>query len=103
MTGLDSWLNQATRHLSVDSAAQVRTEIREHYESAWEAAVGGGAPADEAGRSALAALGDAKAANRQYRKVLLTSSEARMLRDASGNRARLLPPLAEVGRFGQCQ
>jgi hypothetical protein len=82
MNGLDGWLNRATRRLSKDSAAQVRTEIREHYESAREAAIWGGATADEADRSALTALGDATAANRQYRKVLLTSSEARMLRNA---------------------
>src|SRR5262245_8350522 len=89
MTALDSWLTQATRHLSKDSAAQVRTEIHEHYESAREAAVSGGATADEADRLAVTALGDAKAANRQYRKVLLTSAEARMLH--AGNReARVL-------------
>ncbi len=82
MTALDSWLNQATRRLSSDSAAQVRTEIREHYESAREGAIEAGASADDSDRSALAALGDPKAANRQYRKVLLTSSEARMLRNA---------------------
>ena len=28
---LDRWLEQATRRLSKDSAAQVRTEIQEHY------------------------------------------------------------------------
>jgi hypothetical protein len=82
MTTLDGWLNQATRRLAKDSAEQVRTEIREHYESAREAAVCGGATAGEADHSALAALGDAKAANRQYRKVLLTATEARMLRNA---------------------
>jgi hypothetical protein len=81
MTGLDSWLNRATRHLSKDSLAQVRTEIQEHYESAREAAIGSGATADEADRLALADLGDAKAANRQYRRVVLTSAEARMLRE----------------------
>jgi hypothetical protein len=83
MTGLDRWLKQATRHLSKDSAVQVRTEIHEHYESAREAATSGGASADEADRSALAALGDAKTANCQYRNVLLTSAEARMLRDGA--------------------
>ncbi|HEX4134760.1 MAG TPA: hypothetical protein VHY84_09145 [Bryobacteraceae bacterium] len=83
MTGLDSWLRQATRGLSKDSSAQVRTEIHEHYESAREAAINNGAAAQEADRSALAALGDAATANRQYRRVLLTSSEARMLREGN--------------------
>ena len=81
MTGLDSWLKQATRHLSKDSAVQVRTEIEEHYESAREAAISGGATIDGAHRLALTALGNAKTANCQYRHVLLTSAEARMLRD----------------------
>jgi len=83
MNGLDRWLKQATRHLSSDSAVQVRTEIREHYESAREAAMDGGATADQADLLALTALGDAKTANRQYRKVLLTSAEARLLREGN--------------------
>ena len=43
MTRLDTWLKQATRHLSKGSVAQVRTEIQEHYESARETAMSGGA------------------------------------------------------------
>jgi hypothetical protein len=78
-TRLDSWLKQATRRLSRDSAAQVRSEIQEHYESAREAAISRGATADDADQQAIAALGDARTANCQYRKVLLTASEARML------------------------
>ena len=87
MTALESWLQQATRHLSADSAAQVRTEIREHYESAREAALaapGGGAVTEEdADRLAVIALGDPKAANCQYRQVLLTTAEARLLREGN--------------------
>jgi hypothetical protein len=83
MSGLDNWLRQATRHLAKHSAAQVRTEIQQHYESARDAAIHDGATADEAARSALNALGDPKTANRQYRHVLLTSAEARMLRDGN--------------------
>ncbi|HEY6345685.1 MAG TPA: hypothetical protein VIY49_29650 [Bryobacteraceae bacterium] len=81
---LEGWLQQATRSLSKDSAAQVRAEIQEHYQSAREAAISGGASQDEASRVALAALGDAKTANKQYLRVLLTESEARLLRE--GNR-----------------
>jgi VIT1/CCC1 family predicted Fe2+/Mn2+ transporter len=83
MSGLDRWLEQATRHLSQESAAQVRAEIREHFESAREAAISDGAAEDEADRRALTALGDPKAANRQYRKVRLTSAEARVLSEES--------------------
>ena len=81
MTVLDNWLERATRGLSKESAAQVRREIGDHYESAREAAIAAGAAAEAAERSALSALGDAKTANRQYCRVLLTSSEARLLRD----------------------
>jgi hypothetical protein len=80
----DSWLQQATRSLAKDSVAQVRTEIQEHYQSAREDAISGGASQDEANRMALNALGDAKVANMQYRRVLLTASEARLLQQ--GNR-----------------
>ncbi len=78
-TELETWLKQATRHLSRDSAARVRTEIQEHYESAREAAMSSGSTAEEANRLVVTALGDSRAANRQYRKVMLTSAEARIL------------------------
>jgi hypothetical protein len=83
MTALDTWLKQATRHLSKASGARVQSEIREHYESAREEAMSGEATATEADRLAMVSLGDAKSANRQYRKVLLTSAEARMLREGN--------------------
>ncbi|HKS72733.1 MAG TPA: hypothetical protein VJQ82_06010 [Terriglobales bacterium] len=83
MTALDRWLEQATRSLSWDSAAQVRAEIREHYEAARDRAIHEGSTADEADGLAVRDLGDAKAANCQYRKVLLTSAEARVLREGA--------------------
>lgn len=81
MSGLEGWLQEATRHLAKDSAALVRSEIREHYESAREAALADGTTAENADRLALAALGDAKTVNGHYRQVLLTSDEARLLGD----------------------
>jgi hypothetical protein len=83
MTSLDGWLKQATRRLSADSIARVQTEIREHYESAREAAMSSGATQEEADREALAALGDPRVANCRYVEVLLTSQEARMLRQSN--------------------
>ena len=80
-SNLDAWLNQATRHLSRDSAAQVRAEIQEHYQSARDAAISNGETPGQADRTAVAALGDAATANCQYRNVLLTSAEARVLRE----------------------
>jgi len=79
MTALDQWLKAATRGLAADSARRVRTEIQAHYDSARETAIGRGLSAEEADRSAVKDLGDPKAANRQYRKVLLTTAEGRML------------------------
>jgi hypothetical protein len=83
MSRLDYWLNEATRGLSRDSAAHARSEIREHYELAREAAMTNGATEEEADRFAVTALGDAEDANRQYREVLLTSGEARLLREGN--------------------
>ena len=80
---LDQWLQQATRGLSQESAAQVRAEIQEHYESARDAAIENGAAPIEADRMALSALGDPGTANTQYRRVLLTASEARLLRQGN--------------------
>ena len=79
----EAWLTQATKHLSRDAAAQVRDEIQEHYEAARESAMERSCSSEEAGGIALVALGDATAANRQYRKVLLTSAEARLLREGN--------------------
>lgn len=87
MTRLDEWLRQATRCLSADSAACVRREIHEHYESAREAAVERGISSDEAERLAIVDLGDPKEASARYRRVLLTSTEARLLR-ATNSEAR---------------
>ena len=47
---LRAWLARATCQLSSDSAAQVRTEIAEHYDSARESAITDGATPDEADR-----------------------------------------------------
>jgi hypothetical protein len=81
--GLESWLRQATRCLASDSVARVRAEIQEHYQLAREAAMINGATSEEADILSLGALGDAKTANRQYRRVLLTAGEARILRESN--------------------
>lgn len=83
MTTLEVWLNQAVRGLSKDSAETVRREIQEHYDSAREAALSSGFDSEQAERTAVQALGDPRVANRQYRKVLLTKSEAAILRQSN--------------------
>lgn len=79
MTELELWLKLATRQLSRDDAAKVRTEISEHFEASRDAALSAGATADDAARQAIAQLGDPRVANCGYRQVLLTSEEARLL------------------------
>src|SRR5579883_1807299 len=74
MNPLESWLATATCKLSSASAARVRSEIADHYQASLDE---GRSPAQ-----AIDALGDPLAANRQYRKVLLTSAEARVLNQA---------------------
>jgi len=83
MTALERWLEQATRHLAKDSAGQVRAEIQEHYDAAREVAIRNGATEEEAERLAVGDLGDARTANCQYRRVLLTRPEARLLREGN--------------------
>lgn len=83
MADLEMWLEQATRWLSANSAAQVRREIEEHFDAARDAAMREGLNEADAERAALAALGDARVANRQYRRVMLTKSEARVLRKSA--------------------
>ena len=83
MMALEQWLKRATRCLSAEATTQVRREIEEHFRSAQESALPGGASEAEAENAALAALGDAAEANRKYRRVLLTKSEARLLRESA--------------------
>ena len=79
MQTLEQWLDVATRGLCDSAASRVRAEIGEHYLSAIESASRDGVDPLDAERHALNALGEAKIANRQYRRVLLTESEARTL------------------------
>lgn len=78
---IESWLDTATCGLAKDGAARVREEMVAHYESARDEALADGAPAEEADRVALAALGSAKAAKRANREVHVTAWESRLLRE----------------------
>jgi hypothetical protein len=80
MAPVELWIEGATKCLSQESAAQVRKEITEHYEATRESAIANGAAAQDAERAALEALGDARTANKQYCRVMLTESEAKVLR-----------------------
>ncbi len=82
MTSLDGWLHQAVRGLSKESAETVRREIQEHYDAGRETALNNGIDPQIAEDMAVQALGDPCVANSQYRKVLLTKSEAAVLRSS---------------------
>ena len=99
MTTLETWLESATRRLSAESAAQVRAEIHEHYQSAYEAALAGGASGQEANLTAIADLGDARSANRQYRRVLLTVKEARLLQFMTPSLSSMSPGRVRAGKW----
>ena len=79
MPTLEHWLDVATKGLCESAAERVRAEIGEHYASALESAVKRGVDSVEAERHAVAALGDAKTANREYRRVLITEREENLL------------------------
>jgi len=70
VNALEQWLGVATHELTPESVSRVRAEIEEHYSSA---IASGASEAD-----AVVALGDPKAANHEYRKVLLTTRESLM-------------------------
>lgn len=80
---LDAWLKRATCRLSAESREQVRSEIQDHFDSAREEALAEGAVPEEAVRAAVESLGNPRAANLAYRKVMLTRAEARMLRESN--------------------
>jgi hypothetical protein len=89
MQTLEQWLEVATRGLCESAAERVRAEIGEHYASALESAALDGVDPLDADRLAVDALGDAKIANRQYRRVLLTESEEDVLRRCASRGGRL--------------
>jgi len=104
MTDLQIWLKRATRGLCSDAATQVRREIEDHYMAARDVALKQGATPAQADQQALAALGDATAANDDYLCVLLTKEEAKMLRDVKrdGQFFRCRPALVHAFRLGAC-
>ena len=83
MTELEQWLMRASKCLSAESHTRVRAEILDHYEASRDEAIGNGATLLEAEAMALRALGDPGRANRLYRQSLLTSSEAKLLRQGN--------------------
>jgi hypothetical protein len=80
---LDAWLQRATCRLSAEACEQVRREIQDHFDSSREEALAAGAAPEAADRAAVKSLGDPRAANHAYRKVMLTRAEAALLRESA--------------------
>ena len=85
MREMEKWLQAATRGLAVESAERVGNEIREHVEFASEEFVARGVAQAEANRLAVEGLGSARLANKEYRRVLLTEGDARILRRSAAD------------------
>lgn len=81
---LERWLDVATRGLCNDAKARVRAEVEQHFDAAYRFQIFEGEDAIIAAALASAALGDAKRANRRYRRVYLTAAEARRVGRLAG-------------------
>jgi hypothetical protein len=77
---INDWIDVAARGLAKDPRARVREETLAHYESAREEGLRQGTSEQEADAAALASLGNARTANRQYKKVHLTERESTLIR-----------------------
>ena len=73
---LNAWLVIATRGLCSDAKHRVRDEVQAHVAMACAQADG---EDDEKVRRAIATLGQAKSANRRYKRVYVTEKEERRL------------------------
>lgn len=79
---LPEWLEIATRKLTDVSKDRIRLEIEAHYAEAVEAHRENGLSESTAQTSALAELGDAKAAGKRFRKRHVTERDAQTLKTA---------------------
>lgn len=98
---INDWITVAARGLAKDAWVRVREETYAHYESAREESLRQGASEEHANAAALASLGNARAASRQYKKIHLTEWETNLMKQdecatqALGRRPYLLVvPLA---------
>ncbi|NUM55893.1 MAG: hypothetical protein HUU46_19815 [Candidatus Hydrogenedentes bacterium] len=81
---LNRWLDTATRGLCDDAKARIRPEVEAHFAAAYRFQIYEGEDEVIAAALASAALGDAKRANRRYRRVYLTKAQARRVGRLAG-------------------
>jgi lipopolysaccharide export LptBFGC system permease protein LptF len=77
---INAWIDVATCGLAKDAWVRVREETYTHYESAREESSVKGASEQQAREAALASLGNARAANKQYKGIHLTAWENKLMR-----------------------
>lgn len=73
---LDQWLEDATRGLCEEAKGRVRAEVTEHYRDGYESGRAEGKTPMQAHAAAMAALGDARKARREFRKSYLSAGQA---------------------------
>jgi len=76
---LRRWLHVATKGLCTSASERIREEVTSHYDGAMEELLGHGMSWVIADEKAVKHLGDAKKANREYRKIYFTREEERLL------------------------
>jgi len=77
---INDWIGVAACGLSKDAWVRVREETYAHYESAREESLREGASEEHANAAALSSLGNARTANKQYKKIHLTEWENKLMR-----------------------
>ncbi len=77
---INDWIGVAACGLEKDAWVRVREESYAHYESAREESLRQGASEEHANSAALASLGNARAANKQYKTIHLTEWENKLMR-----------------------
>jgi hypothetical protein len=77
---INAWIDVAACGLAKDAWVRVREETYAHYESARDESLRQGASEQHANAVALSTLGNARAANRQYKRIHLTEWESKLIR-----------------------
>ncbi|MDZ4858010.1 MAG: hypothetical protein SGI88_03430 [Candidatus Hydrogenedentes bacterium] len=85
-TYFSKWFDIATAGLCDNAKARIREEVEEHYHSALESALQTVQDIDQASSIAVATLGDAEIANKEFRAKYLTIWEDRDLKNIKKHR-----------------
>ena len=76
---LSRWIGAATKDLSSEATARIRSEIEAHYADAVESYIAAGKTGSDAHAAAMADLGGVEAANAAYKRIHLSTKEAALV------------------------